>query len=40
MNMYVKRYDNKPAKNPEEHWADALRLSKTFNEHPIVFKRA
>jgi hypothetical protein len=38
--MYVKRFDNKAATNPDEHWADALRLSKTFYEHPIVFKRA
>lgn len=39
-NLYLKRFDNKPAINPRDHWVDAIRLSKTFNEHPIRFKRA
>ncbi len=38
-NLYYNRFDNIPAKNPRDHWVDALRLSKTFNEHPITFKR-
>lgn len=36
----MQRFDTRPASNPAEHWSDALRLSKTFNEHPITFKRA
>ncbi len=38
-NLYYNRFDNIPAKNSRDHWIDALRLSKTFNEHPITFKR-
>jgi hypothetical protein len=40
INVYLKRFNTKPATNPSDHWSDALRLSKTFNEHPITFKRA
>ncbi|CAF0848915.1 unnamed protein product [Brachionus calyciflorus] len=39
-NLYLKRFDNKPALTPRNHWVDAIRLSKTFNEHPIIFRRA
>ncbi|RNA28972.1 hypothetical protein BpHYR1_011968 [Brachionus plicatilis] len=39
-NLYIKRFDNKPAMNPRNHWVDAIRLAKTFNEHPIIFRRA
>lgn len=37
--MHLKRFDEKPAMNSKDHWADALRLSRTFGEHPIIFKR-
>jgi hypothetical protein len=37
--MYLKRFDNRPAINPQEHWIDALRLSKQFSEHPITFRK-
>ena len=37
--LYLNRINKKPALSHKEHWVDALRLSKLFNEHPITFKR-
>ena len=37
--LYLNRINRRPANTPQEHWTDAIRLSKLFNEHPITFKR-